>query len=386
MSMRTRQDIDPGELADELLANVSHELRTPLTPILGYAHLLRRQQIEGADAMAALDDIVKSSARLEQTIDTLMTAATFRAGAFRQQASSVDVAAIARDVVVARATGAPAHHLRLVPDGNLPAIAADRSLVERAVTELVDNAVKFAPSGGCVTVRVTREGKHLRVDVADDGVGIAEETLGRLGQDFVQGDASPTRRYEGLGLGLSIAARVARAHDGRLCLASTVGKGTTATLLLPIAGPKRPRPRRRGAIVALAATVVAMGASAALAAHDSAVVPTATSTTRSPVVRSGIAPPAGTTGEPAAAASTGSGSVERIYVPVIVHVHDVVTPDAPPSNECRPSCSDPSVTPALPGTPAVPPVPPAPRPPAPSKKPGLFAMVLWLPGRLLATV
>jgi signal transduction histidine kinase len=119
-----------------------------------------------------------------------------------------------------------------------PRVLADRRLLERSIDELIDNAVKFSPEGGVVTVRTelvgAGDGRAVEISVSDEGIGIAPTDFDRIFSDFSQIDGSATRRYGGLGLGLPFVQRVVAAHGGALRATSEPGHGSTFTMELPL--------------------------------------------------------------------------------------------------------------------------------------------------------
>jgi signal transduction histidine kinase len=112
-------------------------------------------------------------------------------------------------------------------------VRADELRLRQIVLNLLSNAVKFTPAGGTVGVEIRRDAEGVRIAVTDTGLGIAEDDLATVLQPFVQLDRVGTSRYEGTGLGLSLTQHLVALHGGRLAITSAVGKGTTATVLLP---------------------------------------------------------------------------------------------------------------------------------------------------------
>ena len=239
-----RRELEIERAKTEFLSNISHELRTPLTPIKGYAEMLRRDQQMAATRQlpadkrrAFLDGILESSERLERTVDILVNFAAMEAGRLVLRTEPVDMATLVHEVCERWRSRSDRHRVEELVTGR-PRVLADRRLLERAVDELIDNAVKFSPEGGVVTVRSeligAGDGRAVEIAVSDEGIGIAPSDFDRIFTDFSQIDGSATRRYGGLGLGLPFVQRVVAAHGGNLDATSEPGRGSTFVIHLPI--------------------------------------------------------------------------------------------------------------------------------------------------------
>jgi PAS domain S-box-containing protein len=239
-----RRELEIEKAKTEFLSNISHELRTPLTPIKGYAEMLRRdQQMPESRQLAAdkvrafLDGILESSERLERTVDILVNFAAMQAGRLVLRTEPVEVASLIRDISERWRSRTDRHRVEEHVVGR-PRVMADRRLLERSIDELIDNAVKYSPEGGIVSVRAqligTGDGRAVEVSVSDEGIGIAPADFERIFADFSQLDGSATRRYGGLGLGLPFVQRVVGAHGGTLDASSEPGRGSVFVIRLPI--------------------------------------------------------------------------------------------------------------------------------------------------------
>ncbi|HEU5003294.1 MAG TPA: ATP-binding protein [Actinomycetota bacterium] len=249
----------------EFLSNVSHELRTPLTPIKGYADLMRRKTLPPEKVQTFLNVIVASTERMERIVNMLVDFSAMQAGNITIRRVNVSLDAVTDELVTKWRPAAPKHTFLREGFESLPPVPVDKRLFPLAVDELIDNAVKFSPDGGKVWVRGLmdpRRPDRVLVSVTDQGIGIAEAEIERIFQDFVQVDASETREFGGLGLGLAYVRRIIEAHGGELRVESTPGEGSTFTLVIPIfnvpendggeapegtsaearPGPQRPRP------------------------------------------------------------------------------------------------------------------------------------------------
>ncbi|WP_448205228.1 PAS domain S-box protein [Azospirillum sp. sgz302134] len=234
---------EAAELANRaktaFLSNMSHELRTPLNGILGFADVIHQQMLgtlENPMYVNYAAEIKRSGELLLANINDLLEMATIEAGRVDLEESLCDF----RDVVVSClrlvAKRAERGKLRVEADigVELPPLLADPRALKQVLLHLLSNAIKFTPEGGRIGVsaRVDSEGA-LVAEVFDSGIGIPEDRLETVFQPFVQGDASLARRYEGIGLGLSIAKSLIEQHGGRLEIRSMEGTGTSVIIRLP---------------------------------------------------------------------------------------------------------------------------------------------------------
>lgn len=232
------REIEVEKMKTEFLSNVSHELRTPLTPIKGYTDLLRRGGVPNEAAQSFLDTIHLSVRRLERIVDMLVDFAAMEAGRLIPRKTLLDLDKSTATLVRAWHEETSVHRFERRGFSRLPQAMVDERLVPRAINELIDNAVKFSPKGGKITItgEVDRTGNGagtVRISVSDQGIGITQEELPRIFEDFVQVDSTETRQFGGMGLGLAYVRRIAEAHDGELQVLSTAGEGSRFTLVFP---------------------------------------------------------------------------------------------------------------------------------------------------------
>ncbi|HVT81455.1 MAG TPA: ATP-binding protein [Phycisphaerae bacterium] len=234
-----------SEAKSAFLANVSHEIRTPLTAILGYADLLRDENVPAETRAQWLDVMRRNGRHLLALINGLLDLAKIEAGRVTVQRGACNLFQLAGELAVLfrpQAAAKGLHFHMAIPD-RLPALATDPMLLRQILVNLLDNAVKFAPRGESVTLRVAIPDTHsILFEVIDTGIGIAAEQLPKLFQPFVQADESTTRRFGGTGLGLAISRRLARALGGELQVRSELGQGSVFTLSLPLESATSPAP------------------------------------------------------------------------------------------------------------------------------------------------
>jgi PAS domain S-box-containing protein len=250
-----RREREAERAKSELLSNISHELRTPLVPIKGYAELLLRRNVPAVKARQSLEEIVEAADRLEIVVQRLLDVAAQEATPLNVRREPVAVRPLLESVVNRWKSRVDERHpitRRMARD--LPDITGDRRLLERCLDELLDNAVKFSPAGGAVSVTAslsngTRDGDGspaIQISVRDHGIGVPDDRLESIFEDFAQGDSSPTRQFGGLGLGLALVRRVVHAHHGELQCETAPGEGSTFSIVLPVNPPTRTSPVRKG--------------------------------------------------------------------------------------------------------------------------------------------
>jgi two-component system, OmpR family, phosphate regulon sensor histidine kinase PhoR len=227
----------------EFLSNVSHELRTPLTPIVGYSELLTKRTVPPEKAREFATGILESARRLERIVAMLVDFSAIEAGRITMSARPTELGPAIEESVDAWRSRSRKHRFLVEIQPGAPPALVNPALFGRLLDELLDNAVKYSPQGGPVTIRLGTEpsgnGRMLKVDVADRGIGIEPEDLARIFQDFRQVDASDTRPFGGLGLGLTFAKRLVEAHGGAVAARSEPGEGSTFTFTLPAADTER---------------------------------------------------------------------------------------------------------------------------------------------------
>ena len=227
-----------NQLKANLISNVSHELRTPLAHIKGYVELLADSQLGAvSDEQAnALGVVRRATERLGRLIEDLIEfSSASRIGLTLNMTPVALPELLAEAVQRSQPKAAKAGVVLSWEVGSeLPRPMADRERLGWVIQQLLDNAIKFTPEGGQVTVSAGPEGRTIRVEVVDTGIGIPQERQQEIFEPFHQLDGSPTRRYGGTGLGLALVRLILDAHGAPLNLESRVGEGTRVTFTLPV--------------------------------------------------------------------------------------------------------------------------------------------------------
>jgi two-component system phosphate regulon sensor histidine kinase PhoR len=224
----------------DFVANVSHELRTPLTAIRGYVEtLLHNPPAEPADTKQFLTIIARHSERLSRLTEDLLTLSDLESGARKMTFKPVEAGHLIQRVLEVFWDRAQKKNVTLsysIPS-DCPLIFGDSDRLQQLFINLVDNAVKYTPAGGSVTIsgRHVATEAHAEVEIAitDTGAGISEKDLPRLTERFYRVDKARSRELGGTGLGLAIVKRIVQAHGGELKIESVLNKGTAVHVFLP---------------------------------------------------------------------------------------------------------------------------------------------------------
>lgn len=235
----------------EFVANVSHELKTPLSSIKAYAETLRSGAIHDQDNNVLFVERIEEQAnRLQQLIMDMLSLAKIESGqqAFETAEVLIDVAVENSLAYHANAAEAKSIRLSQAPPPKPLAVLADDEAVRQMLDNLIDNAIKYSPVAGEVTVRWYASGSYAKIEVSDTGIGIAKEDQDRLFERFFRVDKARSRELGGTGLGLSIVKHLSQFFGGSVSVESQLGKGSTFRISLPLADelPNLTSERRRG--------------------------------------------------------------------------------------------------------------------------------------------
>lgn len=232
---------DSDALRRELLTNISHDLRTPLTSLQGYLETLSyKEDLTDDERKEFLDTAIRHSDRLRSLVADLFELAKLDAGEVRYLPESFSLSELVLDILQKHGLRAEEKAVRLNSDfsAHLPFVSADIGLVERALENLIRNAIQYTPEGGSVTVSILKEDRTLGIQVRDTGCGIAPDDLPHIFDRYYRAEHTQDHYADGTGLGLAITKRIVELHGSSIEVRSTVGAGSVFSFTLPITSPE----------------------------------------------------------------------------------------------------------------------------------------------------
>ena len=220
----------------DFVANVTHEIRTPLTAIIGYLETLQTGALDHPeDARRFIEIMLHQAYRLNRLVEDLMTISKIELGEVILHLEDIYVLEIADHVTALLDAKAKDKHIhvenRIRQD--LPFIRADRDRLSQVFVNVLDNAIKFTPEGGHITLAAAVKEEMLVVSITDTGAGIPRDEIARLGERFYRVDKTRSREMGGTGLGLSIVKHLMMVHGGKMEIESQLGYGTKISLFFP---------------------------------------------------------------------------------------------------------------------------------------------------------
>jgi cell cycle sensor histidine kinase DivJ len=228
-----------NDAKSKFLATVSHELRTPLNAIIGFSEMLAREEEMKLDPARRQDYarlIRDSGEHLLAVVNGILDMSRIEAGHFEIVTEPFALKPLIENCRKMMSLRAEQSGIQLFADiaADLPEINADPRALRQVIINLVSNAIKFTERGGKVDILARAKGGEFELTVTDDGVGIPEADLGRLGDPFFQGRSAYDRTYEGTGLGLSVVMGLVKLHGGKVEIESRLRKGTKVVVRLPL--------------------------------------------------------------------------------------------------------------------------------------------------------
>ena len=231
-------EADISRAHTDFVANASHELRTPLSSIIGYVETLAEKpgQFDADTTARFLATVLREAQRMQSLVADLMSLSQLEAEKHDAPTETIDLSGLAARVVNEFAYGDSGARVVLDPIAQAIIVTGDTKQLEQLLRNLIDNALKYGANGKPVEVRITDEPSDCaRLTVTDHGPGISPDHLPHLTRRFYRADPGRSRAAGGTGLGLAIVKHIVERHRGKLDIASTLGKGTTVSVRLPLA-------------------------------------------------------------------------------------------------------------------------------------------------------
>jgi len=224
-------------IRDQFFSIAAHELRTPITALMGYTQLLQRRVARVGTLQArdlqSLQALADQSRRLDRLISALLDLSRIQTGQLSLDVGPVDLGALVRQVVDDMRPTLEQHTLTLTTPATPLWVTGDEIRLEQVVQNLLQNAVKYSPEGGAITIQVDRDGDLARLRVGDQGMGIPPAALPQLFQRFYRAPNVDPRQISGLGIGLYVIKEIIALHGGQVLVDSVEGRGSTFTVTLP---------------------------------------------------------------------------------------------------------------------------------------------------------
>jgi two-component system phosphate regulon sensor histidine kinase PhoR len=220
----------------DFVANVSHELRTPLTSIKGFIETLKDGAIDDPQNRRRFLEIIESQAdRLNNLIADLLQLSKIESKNIAIKFETTDIKELTQQVLAnfSKTIQGKGHKIAIKFSEYFPKVKADPVKIEQVLINLISNAVKFTPNGGKIEIKGYCLDNQVKVEICDNGVGIAKEHLGRIFERFYRVDKARSREMGGTGLGLSIVKHIVQAHGGVVGADSQAGKGSCFYFFLP---------------------------------------------------------------------------------------------------------------------------------------------------------
>ncbi|MBN2440995.1 MAG: HAMP domain-containing protein [Spirochaetales bacterium] len=231
------------QMRRELVANISHDLRSPLTSIRGYVEtiLLKDRQLSTEKRGSYFEIILSHVDGLQHLVEELFELVMLETGHVRPSMEPIQIVDLAQDVVLKFKPGALAAGIEVLLNApqNLPLITADISMIERVLNNLIDNALRFTPPGGVVSLNLHRQETSVTIEVTDTGSGIDPADLPFIFDRYYHVDTRAGKKSGGTGLGLAIARHIVELHGGTLTVQSSLGKGSCFAFQLSFTEPLR---------------------------------------------------------------------------------------------------------------------------------------------------
>lgn len=230
-------EVEIDRLKNELVSTISHELRTPLSSIYGFTELMIERELSPKRQKTYLEAVHSETKRLSLLINDFLDLQRMEADRQEYEFEAFDLVALLEDLKQFHGLSSTTHKITVTHDVTHLSVEADAKKIRQLFGNLINNAIKYSPTGGTIEIDLAVRDTRFSVAIRDHGIGIPTSAMGELFQKFYRVDNSDTRKIGGTGLGLSICREIARAHDGEIHVESIEGEGSTFTVDLPLRHP-----------------------------------------------------------------------------------------------------------------------------------------------------
>ena len=227
------KEYEVAQMKSEFVSTVSHELRTPLASVLGFTELLLTKELKPERKEKYLQTIYKEAKRLTSLINDFLDIQRMESQKQTYEKKYIDLTSILQNVIELQEVNTSLHKIHLSVELEETTILGDRNKIEQVFINLLSNAIKYSPNGGNIFIRIYGSHNMVSIDFKDEGLGIPEEAIPNLFQQFYRVDNSDRRRIGGTGLGLAIVKEIVKAHNGTISVSSEYGKSSTFTTQFP---------------------------------------------------------------------------------------------------------------------------------------------------------
>ena len=227
------KEYEIAKMKSEFVSTVSHELRTPLASVLGFTELLLNKELKPERKTKYLQTIYNEAKTLTALINDFLDIQRMESGKQTYEKKFIDITSILQNVIELQEVNTSIHSINSSVELEETIILGDRIKIEQVFTNLLSNAIKYSPNGGNILIRIYGSNDMVSIDIKDEGLGIPEDAIPNLFQQFYRVDNSDRRRIGGTGLGLAIVQEIVKAHGGVITVSSEYGKGSTFTTQFP---------------------------------------------------------------------------------------------------------------------------------------------------------
>lgn len=227
------KEYEIAKMKSELVSTVSHELRTPLASVLGFTELLLTKELKPERKTKYLQTIYNEATRLTALINDFLDIQRMESGKQAYEKEFIEITSILQNVIELQEVNTSLHPIHFSVETEETTILGDRLKIEQVFTNLLGNAIKYSPNGGNISIRIYRTNDMVSIDVQDEGLGIPQDAIPNIFQQFYRVDNSDRRRIGGTGLGLAIVQEIVKVHGGTITVISESGIGSTFTVNFP---------------------------------------------------------------------------------------------------------------------------------------------------------